>query len=114
MSPTLPQAILRDYTLIIHDENGKAPLLSVFGAFSSRPANKLAEHAMEKLASYYPIGGMDQNVRTARRRHRRHAKIRGGTVVVTILTESLARHYSRTRQQHAGGFSAKPRRCLLI
>ena len=26
-----PQAITRDYTLDIHDENGQAPLLSVFG-----------------------------------------------------------------------------------
>lgn len=48
-----PQAITRDYTLDIHDENGKAPLLSVFGG-KLTTYRKLAEHAMEKLASYYP------------------------------------------------------------
>lgn len=47
-----PQAITRDYTLDIHDENGKAPLLSVFGG-KLTTYRKLAEHAMEKLASYY-------------------------------------------------------------
>ena len=26
-----PQAITRDYTLDVHDDNGKTPLLSVFG-----------------------------------------------------------------------------------
>ncbi|MCZ5534523.1 hypothetical protein O5560_26665, partial [Escherichia coli] len=33
-----PQAITRDYTLDIHDENGKAPLLSVFGGAATRAA----------------------------------------------------------------------------
>ncbi len=51
-----PQAITRDYTLDIHDENGKAPLLSVFGG-KLTTYRKLAEHAMEKLASYYPASG---------------------------------------------------------
>ncbi len=41
-----PQAITRDYTLDIHDENGKAPLLSVFGG-KLTTYRKLAEHAME-------------------------------------------------------------------
>lgn len=48
-----PQAITRDYTLDVHDEQGKAPLLSVFGG-KLTTYRKLAEHAMEKLAHYYP------------------------------------------------------------
>lgn len=48
-----PQAVTRDYTLDIQDEQGKAPLLSVFGG-KLTTYRKLAEHAMEKLAHYYP------------------------------------------------------------
>ncbi len=51
-----PQAITRDYTLDVHDEHGKAPLLSVFGG-KLTTYRKLAEHAMEKLAKYYPKAG---------------------------------------------------------
>ncbi|VFS31208.1 aerobic glycerol-3-phosphate dehydrogenase [Escherichia coli] len=47
-----PQAITRDYTLDIHDEDGKAPLLSVFGG-KLTTYRKLAEHALEKLTPYY-------------------------------------------------------------
>ncbi|SQI34695.1 Aerobic glycerol-3-phosphate dehydrogenase [Leminorella richardii] len=48
-----PQAVTRDYTLEIADEGGKAPLLSVFGG-KLTTYRKLAEHALEKLVSYYP------------------------------------------------------------
>ena len=48
-----PQAITRDYTLDIHDEEGKAPLLSVFGG-KLTTYRKLAEAAVGKLAAYYP------------------------------------------------------------
>lgn len=47
-----PQAITRDYTLDIHDVDGQAPLLSVFGG-KLTTYRKLAEHALEKLAPYY-------------------------------------------------------------
>ncbi|SUG45321.1 aerobic glycerol-3-phosphate dehydrogenase [Salmonella enterica subsp. arizonae] len=94
-----PQAITRDYTLDIHDENGKAPLLSVFGG-KLTTYRKLAEHAMEKLAPWYPgigpawtktcvlpggdiDGSREDYAATLRRRY-------------PFLTESLARHYSRT------------------
>lgn len=40
-----PQAITRDYTLDIHDEQGQAPLLSVFGG-KLTTYRKLAEHAL--------------------------------------------------------------------
>jgi glycerol-3-phosphate dehydrogenase len=48
-----PQAVTRDYTLDIHDHQGQAPLLSVFGG-KLTTYRKLAEHALEKLAPYYP------------------------------------------------------------
>lgn len=51
-----PQAITRDYTLDVHDDHGKTPLLSVFGG-KLTTYRKLAEHAMEKLAKYYPNAG---------------------------------------------------------
>lgn len=51
-----PQAITRDYTLDIHDENGKAPLLSVFGG-KLTTYRKLAEAAVGKLAPYYTNAG---------------------------------------------------------
>ncbi|MDR0805303.1 MAG: glycerol-3-phosphate dehydrogenase [Enterobacteriaceae bacterium] len=48
-----PQAVTRDYTLEVADDAGKTPLLSVFGG-KLTTYRKLAEHAMEKLAHYYP------------------------------------------------------------
>jgi glycerol-3-phosphate dehydrogenase len=48
-----PQAVTRDYTLEIADEQGQAPLLSVFGG-KLTTYRKLAEHALDKLAGYYP------------------------------------------------------------
>lgn len=51
-----PQAITRDYTLDIHDEQGQAPLLSVFGG-KLTTYRKLAEAAVNKLATYYPNAG---------------------------------------------------------
>jgi glycerol-3-phosphate dehydrogenase len=94
-----PQAVTRDYTLDIHDENGKAPLLSVFGG-KLTTYRKLAEHALDKLERYYPnigpswtkechlpggdIGGdRDDYAAKLRRRH-------------GFLTESLARRLART------------------
>lgn len=94
-----PQAITRDYTLDVHDEHGKAPLLSVFGG-KLTTYRKLAEHAIEKLAHYYdnigpawtkngvlPGGDIhgDRDDYTALLRNRH-----------PFLTESLARRYART------------------
>ncbi|CAI1812367.1 glycerol-3-phosphate dehydrogenase [Serratia plymuthica] len=99
-----PQAVTRDYTLDVHDEQGKAPLLSVFGG-KLTTYRKLAEHAMEKLAHYYPgcgpawtkngslpggdIGGdRDSYAAKLRREH-------------SWLPESLARRYARTYGSHS-------------
>ena len=94
-----PQAITRDYTLDIHDDHGKAPLLSVFGG-KLTTYRKLAEHALEKLAPYYqgigpawtkgavlPGGeiGSDRDDYAAKLRRR-----------YPFISESLARHFART------------------
>lgn len=94
-----PQAITRDYTLDIHDENGKAPLLSVFGG-KLTTYRKLAEHAMEKLADYYNGIGPAWT---------KQAVLPGGDIgknrddyaailrrQYPFLSESLAFHYART------------------
>lgn len=94
-----PQAITRDYTLDIHDENGQAPLLSVFGG-KLTTYRKLAEHALEKLTPYYKcigpawtkecvLPGGDINGD----REDYAAKLRRK---YPFISESLARHYART------------------
>ncbi len=94
-----PQAITRDYTLDVHDEQGKAPLLSVFGG-KLTTYRKLAEHAMEKLAHYYPGCGPAWT---------KNATLPGGDIdgdrdgyaaklrrAHGWLPEALARRYART------------------
>ena len=48
-----PSAITRDYTLRIDDDAGAAPVLSVFGG-KITTYRTLAEHAMDKLAAFFP------------------------------------------------------------
>jgi glycerol-3-phosphate dehydrogenase len=48
-----PSAITRDYTLRVDDSDGAAPVLSVFGG-KITTYRRLAEHALEKLATYFP------------------------------------------------------------
>jgi glycerol-3-phosphate dehydrogenase len=48
-----PSAITRDYTLRVDDVEGAAPVLSVFGG-KITTHRILAEHALEKLAPYFP------------------------------------------------------------
>ena len=48
-----PSAITRDYTLRIDDDAGAAPVLSVFGG-KITTYRTLAEHAMDKLAPFFP------------------------------------------------------------
>jgi len=48
-----PSAITRDYTLRLDDGQGVAPVLSVFGG-KITTYRRLAEHAMDKLAPYFP------------------------------------------------------------
>lgn len=48
-----PSAVTRDYTLRVDDEEGRAPVLSVFGG-KITTYRRLAEQAMDKLAPYFP------------------------------------------------------------
>jgi glycerol-3-phosphate dehydrogenase len=48
-----PSAVTRDYVFDVDDVGGAAPLLSVFGG-KITTFRKLAEHAVQKLAPYYP------------------------------------------------------------
>jgi glycerol-3-phosphate dehydrogenase len=48
-----PSAVTRDYTLRVDDEEGQAPVLSVFGG-KITTYRRLAEQAMERLAPYFP------------------------------------------------------------
>ncbi|MBU2673461.1 MULTISPECIES: glycerol-3-phosphate dehydrogenase [Hafnia] len=94
-----PQAITRDYTLDVHDQDGKAPLLSVFGG-KLTTYRKLAEHALEKLSGYYENCGPAWT---------KNAVLPGGDLgtdrdsyaaqlrrCFTWLPEALARRYART------------------
>lgn len=94
-----PQAVTRDYTLSLSDEDGKTPLLSIFGG-KITTYRKLAEHAMEKLAHYYPH---------ARSTWTRNAVLPGGDFLGTrdtyaallrrkfsFLSEAQAQRYSCT------------------
>jgi glycerol-3-phosphate dehydrogenase len=48
-----PSAVTRDYTLRLDDEQGAAPVLSVFGG-KITTYRRLAEQALQKLARYFP------------------------------------------------------------
>jgi len=48
-----PSAITRDYTLRVDDADGAAPVLSVYGG-KVTTYRRLAEHALRKLAPYFP------------------------------------------------------------
>ena len=67
-----PSAITRDYTLRVDDAEGAAPVLSVFGG-KITTYRRLAEHALEKLAPYFPgdEAGVDRASAAAGQRLRR-------------------------------------------
>jgi glycerol-3-phosphate dehydrogenase len=48
-----PSAVTRDYTLRVDDDQGAMAVLSVFGG-KITTYRRLAEHALEKLAPYFP------------------------------------------------------------
>lgn len=94
-----PQAITRDYTLDVRDEDGQAPLLSVFGG-KLTTYRKLAEHALEKLAKYYPQAGdawtrdgvlPGGNIAGSREEYATSLRRR-----YHFITEGMARHFART------------------
>lgn len=94
-----PQAITRDYTLDVHDDEGQAPLLSVFGG-KLTTYRKLAEHALDKLAKYYPDAGAAWT---------RDCVLPGGNIAgnredyaaslrrrYSFISEAMARHFAHT------------------
>src|SRR6185295_8968872 len=48
-----PSEITRDYVLKVADDNGKLPVLSIFGG-KITTYRRLAEHALRDLQAYYP------------------------------------------------------------
>ncbi|MGA8121536.1 glycerol-3-phosphate dehydrogenase [Rouxiella badensis] len=93
------QKITRDYTLDVHDEQGQAPLLSIFGG-KLTTYRKLAEHAMEKLSKYYPDAGpawtkngLLPGGKIGESRESYEAELRRRH---SWLPESLARRYTHT------------------
>ena len=48
-----PSEVTRDYVLKLDHDNGRAPLLSIFGG-KITTYRRLAEHALEQLAPFYP------------------------------------------------------------
>jgi len=53
-----PSAITRDYTLRVDDDDGKVPVLSVYGG-KLTTYRRLAEHALAKLRPYFPGMGKE-------------------------------------------------------
>ena len=59
-----PSAVTRDYTLRVDDVDGTAPVLSVFGG-KITTYRSLAEHALSKLAPYFPAAGRSWTAQSA-------------------------------------------------
>ena len=93
-----PSAVTRDYVFDL-DETGGAPLLSVFGG-KITTFRKLSEHAMQKIAKFFPTMGKDWT---------HDAKLPGGNIPGSDfeaflrqfqathpwLPPALAEHYAR-------------------
>jgi len=99
-----PSAVTRDYELEIEDDNGRAPLLSVFGG-KITTFRKLSLHALKRLAKYFedsPASRFDDDWTST-------AYLPGGDIQnadrmqflselrgrYNFLPESLAQHYAR-------------------
>lgn len=92
-----PQAITRDYTVDVFDEDGKLPLLTIFGG-KLTTYRKLAQAAMHKLAPYFPEMGEDWT---------ETAKLPGGdfTFSKSELIESILNSYSWLPEKLAQRFA---------
>jgi glycerol-3-phosphate dehydrogenase len=109
-----PSAITRDYTLRVDDLEGKAPVLSVFGG-KITTYRSLAEHAMAKLARYFPeakhpwtgsspLPGSDLS---DREKARREIFERYRTVAPAVLHAVFRRHGTRTREVLGDGVTGR-------
>lgn len=109
-----PSAVTRDYVFELDAGEGKAPLLSVFGG-KITTFRKLSEHALEKLAPFFP--GMKSNWTAAA--HLPGGDIRGADFDAFLSTLKsdypflplrLATHYARlygTRARRMLGKASK-------
>lgn len=77
-------AVTRDYVLEVDAEDGAPPLLSVFGG-KLTTYRRLAEHAMEKLARFFPTLGRPWTA---------HARLPGGDLPVGGV-DALAHEFDR-------------------
>ena len=73
------QEATRDYVLKVDQPEGQAPLLSVFGG-KITTSRKLAEHALEKLASFFPHATAPWN---------RDAQLPGGDIAVGDIAKYI-------------------------
>ena len=94
-----PSAVTRDYVFDVDGGDGRAPLLSVFGG-KITTFRKLAEHALQKLAPFYPALSGDWT---------REAPLPGGAMPnadfdgflrdlrreFAFMPQPLAEHYAR-------------------
>ena len=107
-----PSEITRDYVLKVADENGKLPVLSIFGG-KITTYRRLAEEALSELQAYYPsmtgtwtgseplpggdIDALDDVVHAAMKKH--------PGLPIDYLRRLASRHGSRTEQVLAGARS---------
>ena len=109
-----PSAITRDYTLRVDDVEGRAPVLSVFGG-KITTYRSLAEHAMAKLARYFPdakqpwsgsspLPGSDCADREAAQRE---IFGRYRAVPPAVLQAVFRRHGTRTREVLGDGLTGE-------
>ena len=73
------QEATRDYVLKVDQPEGQAPLLSVFGG-KITTSRKLAEHALEKLAAFFPNATAPWN---------RDAHLPGGNIAVVDVAKYI-------------------------
>jgi glycerol-3-phosphate dehydrogenase len=88
-----PSAMTRDYTLEVQDDNGKAPLLSVFGG-KITTYRRLAEAALEKLQPYFADPDNEKPDNKTLAGWTKHAPLPGGEIHPKVLLEILSRQYS--------------------
>ena len=107
-----PSAVTRDYVFDVEPkapEAGRAPLLSVFGG-KITTYRKLAEHALDKLAPFFPgIGPAWTADRAAARR--RHARRRLRALARRVPGSTPLAAASRWRGTTAASTAPAPRRC---
>ena len=109
-----PSAITRDYSLRVDDVNGVAPVLSVFGG-KITTYRRLAEHAMDKLAVYFPGAKAAWTQRTplagsnfsTREEARRETFSRYRALPVSVVEAIFRRHGALTAEVLGDGMTGE-------